>query len=168
MSFSLKVFCLLFLWSWKSTGSHKIFTGAIIIWNFQGVSKTLYKNKYHMLILFLVFYLQWKYELCVLFIIPIWTNSRKMVCWLTEKTPSWGLLTTLNYSSLWCSDIDKVQSQGPPRGQVRQGLWIPGKLGYSVTVWQSTTSHPCSRHQFSSYLSTWNPRVSFTALSRTQ
>lgn len=30
-----------------------------------------------MLILFLVFYLQWKYELGVLFIIPIWTNSRK-------------------------------------------------------------------------------------------
>lgn len=52
------VLCLLFLWSWKSTGSHKNFTGAIIIWNFQGVSKALYNNlKYHNLILFLLFYL---------------------------------------------------------------------------------------------------------------
>lgn len=44
ISFSLKMFCLLSLWSWKSTGSHKILTGAIIIWNFQSVSEALWNT----------------------------------------------------------------------------------------------------------------------------
>lgn len=52
------VLYLLCLWSRESTGSHKNFTGAIIIWNVQGVFKALYNNlKYHNLILFLLFYL---------------------------------------------------------------------------------------------------------------
>lgn len=52
------VLYLLCLWSRESTGSHKNFTGAIIIWNVQCVFKALYNNlKYHNLILFLLFYL---------------------------------------------------------------------------------------------------------------
>lgn len=45
-----------------------------------------------------------------------------------EQTPSWALLTTLNYSSLWSSDIDKVQSKDLPEDR-------SGKVSGSQRNW---------------------------------